>query len=246
MAYTLFIADLHLCQNRPDMTAAFMTFLHDQVTEACDGLYILGDFFEYWIGDDDNSPFHQRISAALRETARITPIYFIHGNRDFLLGQRFAQACHMTLLPEEHLVDLYGRKTLLMHGDSLCTDDLAYMKFRQKSRKKWWQTMMLALPLFVRRRIAKKAREKSRQSQQAISDMSILDVTPKTVLERMQYHHVDLLIHGHTHRPNIHTLHDVPTPGSEAQRIVLGDWYEQGSYLIFTPQTHDLKQLPLG
>lgn len=242
MPYTLFISDLHLCQTRPDITGAFFAFLESHITADCDALYILGDFFEYWIGDDDSTPFIQSIIKALRKTSQKVPVYFIHGNRDFLIGDKFAKACNMELLAESEVIDLYGRQTLIMHGDSLCTQDVKYMKFRKKSRSKWWQTMILSLPLFIRRHIAKSARQKSMMNQQNV-DMSILDVTPYEVLDQMSKHNVDLLIHGHTHRPNIHSIKQTEPPG---ERIVLGDWYDQGSYLVCTAQGNELKTLPLA
>ncbi len=242
MPYTLFISDLHLCDSRPDITAAFFQFLDEHISDECDALYILGDFFEYWIGDDDNTPFIQSIKDKLLTVSKQAPLYFIHGNRDFLLGKRFANACNMTLLNESEVIDLYGRPALIMHGDSLCTKDIEYMKFRRKSRSKWWQKIMLSLPLFVRRYVAESARAKSQMNQRNV-DMAILDVTEFEVLRQMSQHNVDLLIHGHTHRPKVHTL-DTLTPKGE--RIVLGDWYTQGSYLICTPQGNSLNTLPLG
>lgn len=242
MPYTLFISDLHLCPGRPDITGAFFNFLQQHISQDCERLYILGDFFEYWIGDDEDNSFIRSIIEALNATSQKVPVYFIHGNRDFLIGEQFAKACNMTLLPESEVIDLYGRKALIMHGDSLCTQDLKYMKFRRKSRTKWWQTLMLSLPLFLRRHIAESARRKSQMNQQNV-DMNILDVTPFEVINQMSRHNVDLLIHGHTHRPNIHWIEETDPP---SERIVLGDWYDQGSYLICTSEGNELKTLPLA
>jgi UDP-2,3-diacylglucosamine hydrolase len=242
MSQTLFISDLHLSESRPDMTQAFLTFLQNKITKDCDALYILGDFFEFWIGDDDKNPFHDSLIKALKSTSTKVPVYFIHGNRDFLVGKKFAKACGMTLLPEQKVIDLYGRNTLIMHGDSLCTLDIDFMKFRRKSRSNWWQTMILMLPLFVRRRIAQKQRLRSQMAQNSKSD-EIMDVTPFEVINQMALNEVDLLIHGHTHRPAIHILDENESLG---ERIVLGDWYNQGSYLICSDEGNELIALPFG
>jgi UDP-2,3-diacylglucosamine hydrolase len=241
MPYTLFISDLHLTVDRPNITRAFLAFVRNKMVNDCDALYILGDFFEYWIGDDDHNPFHQQIIEALKALSERTPVYFIHGNRDFMIGEKFAKACNLTLLPEHHLIDLYGRDTLIMHGDTLCTLDIEYMKFRRKTRRKLWQKTMLLLPLFIRRRIAQNARKNSQKAQKN-KNSQILDVTPYEVISQMAKNQVDLLIHGHTHRPAIHIMNENDPP---TQRIVLGDWYEQGSYLIASPGSNELVRLPL-
>lgn len=242
MSHTLFISDLHLCEERPDITEAFFSFIREKITSECDALYILGDFFEYWIGDDDNNPFHTTIAKALKSVSKRLPVYFIHGNRDFLLGEKFAQSCNISLLPEQQVINLYGRKTLIMHGDSLCTLDIEYMKFRRKSRSRWWQTGILMLPLFIRRKIANNARKKSQLAQQNKS-MEILDVTPYEVISQMANNEVDSLIHGHTHRPAIHIMDENDPP---TQRIVLGDWYDQGSYLIVNEGGCELVRMHRG
>ena len=146
---TYFIADLHLAQNRPDITACFLSFLQNDAPKA-QALYILGDLFEYWIGDDDKNPFVIEVANALKAVSLLdTRVYFIHGNRDFLLGKRYAKACGMQLLPETNLIDLYGKPVVIMHADTLCTRDIAYQAFRKKSRSWWWQTIVKGLPLFV-------------------------------------------------------------------------------------------------
>ena len=224
MSRTLFIADLHLCQEEPAITAGFLHFLQREAPH-CDALYILGDLFEAWIGDDDPNPLHQQVASALR--ALPVPVYFIHGNRDFLVGRRFARASGMTLLPEEQVLTLYGHRLLIMHGDTLCTDDAGYLRFRAKVHNPWIQRLFLALPLWVRKHIAARMRADSKQANQHKSQ-SIMDVNQDAVVATMQRHQVPLLIHGHTHRPAIHTL----TLQSEtAQRAVLGAWHSRGSMI---------------
>jgi len=224
MSRTLFIADLHLCQEEPAITAGFLHFLQREAPH-CDALYILGDLFEAWIGDDDPNPLHQQVASALR--ALPVPVYFIHGNRDFLVGRRFARASGMTLLPEEQVLTLYGHRLLIMHGDTLCTDDAGYLRFRAKVHNPWIQRLFLALPLWVRKRIAARMRADSKQANQHKSQ-SIMDVNQDAVVATMQRHQVPLLIHGHTHRPAIHTL---TLQSDTAQRAVLGAWHSRGSMI---------------
>lgn len=224
MPHTLFIADLHLCSEEPAITAGFLHFLRREAQHA-DALYILGDLFEAWIGDDDPNPLHAEIALALRQLN--IPCYFIHGNRDFLLGKRFARASGMTLLPEEQVLELYGKRLLIMHGDTLCTDDSGYQRFRQKVQQRWLQKLFLALPLFMRQRIALKMRDGSKQANSS-KDMAIMDVNPQTVTETMVRNNTPLLIHGHTHRPAVHLLEINDRP---AQRLVLGAWHQQGSMI---------------
>ncbi|WP_434773787.1 UDP-2,3-diacylglucosamine diphosphatase [Pantoea agglomerans] len=224
MSRTLFIADLHLCQEEPAITAGFLHFLQREAPH-CDALYILGDLFEAWIGDDDPNPLHQQVALALR--ALPVPVYFIHGNRDFLIGRRFAQACGMTLLPEEQVLTLYGHRLLIMHGDTLCTDDAGYLRFRAKVHNPWIQRLFLALPLWIRKRIAARMRADSKQANQHKSQ-TIMDVNQEAVVATMLRQQVPLLIHGHTHRPAIHTL---SLQGEPAQRAVLGAWHSRGSMI---------------
>lgn len=233
---TYFIADLHLAQNRPDITACFLSFLEKDAPNA-ETLYILGDLFEYWIGDDDKNPFVVEVALALKTLSKLgTDIYYIHGNRDFLLGKRYAKACGMTLLPEVDVIDLYGKPVVIMHGDTLCTRDIAYQAFRKKSRSWWWQAIIKNLPLFVRKNIAENYRLKS-ASATAMKSQEIMDVTETEVIDKLELHHCQLLIHGHTHRPNIHHIQANNLP---AQRIVLGDWYEQGAWLKVTKDSIEL------
>lgn len=224
MSRTLFIADLHLCQEEPAITAGFLHFLQREAPH-CDALYILGDLFEAWIGDDDPNPLHQKIANALRVLP--IPVYFIHGNRDFLIGRRFARASGMTLLPEEQILELYGHRLLIMHGDTLCTDDQGYQRFRAKVHQRWIQTLFLALPLFIRKRIATRMRADSKQANQHKS-LTIMDVNQQAVEAAMQRQQVRLLIHGHTHRPAIHAL---TLQGKTAERAVLGAWHSEGSMI---------------
>ncbi|KQN54383.1 MULTISPECIES: UDP-2,3-diacylglucosamine diphosphatase [unclassified Erwinia] len=224
MSHTLFIADIHLCTEEPAITAGFLHFLRREAQHA-DALYILGDLFEAWIGDDDPNPLHAEVARALRQLT--IPCYFIHGNRDFLLGKRFAAASGMRLLPEEQVLELYGKRVLIMHGDTLCTDDEGYQRFRRKVHNPWVQRLFLALPLFVRQRIARKMRAGSKAANSG-KDMAIMDVNPQAVAEAMHRRNVPYLIHGHTHRPAVHQLE---IDGHPAERLVLGAWHEQGSMI---------------
>ncbi len=238
---TYFIADLHLAQNRPDITACFLEFLKSEAPKA-QQLYILGDLFEAWIGDDDDSHFLVTIAKALTTLSALgTKIYYIHGNRDFLLGERFAKKSSMILLPEIDLIDLYGQSAVIMHGDTLCTLDIGYQKFRKKSRSWWWQAIIKSLPLCVRKKIASDYRKKSAAAT-AVKSQDIMDVTPDEVVKCLEMHHSQLLIHGHTHRP---ATHELIASGKEAKRIVLGDWYEQGAWLKVTPTSMQLMNIPL-
>ncbi|MGB0937844.1 MAG: UDP-2,3-diacylglucosamine diphosphatase [Colwellia sp.] len=233
---TYFIADLHLTQSRPDITSCFLRFLKNDAIQA-EKLYILGDLFEFWIGDDDDSSFVRTISSALHTLSSSgTQIYFIHGNRDFLVGKGFAKRSGMQLLPEIDLIDLYGRDVVIMHGDTLCTRDVDYQKFRKKSRTWWWQLFMTNLPLFLRKKIAQNYRNKS-ASATMLKPQEIMDVTPSEVVDCLTSYHCQLLIHGHTHKPFIH---DLVANGEKAQRIVLGDWYDQGAWLKVTPEKIEL------
>ena len=191
---TLFIADLHLQTEEPAITAGFLRFLGGEARQA-DALYILGDLFEAWIGDDDPNPLHREVASAIKSLVDDgVPCYFIHGNRDFLVGKRFATASGMQLLPEEKVLDLYGRRILIMHGDTLCTDDPGYLAFRAKVHTPWIQKLFLALPLFIRRRIAQKMRNDSKAANSSKS-MDIMDVNPQAVVDVMEKHHVQWLIH---------------------------------------------------
>jgi UDP-2,3-diacylglucosamine hydrolase len=240
MPHTLFIADLHLCAEEPAITAGFLAFLRRDALHA-DALYILGDLFEAWIGDDDPDPLHAEIAAALMTLKQQgIPCYFIHGNRDFLVGKRFARASGMTLLPEEQVPELYGKRMLIMHGDTLCTDDQGYQRFRKKVHQPWLQWLFLALPLFVRQRIALKMRAGSKQANSS-KDVTIMDVNDEAVKAAMTRHQVQYLIHGHTHRPAIHPLEVNDQP---AERLVLGAWHHQGSMIRVSEDETTLISFP--
>lgn len=237
---TYFIADLHLAQNRPDITACFLSFLTNDAPKA-EKLYILGDLFEYWIGDDDKNVFVLEVANALKVLSQSgTELYYIHGNRDFLLGERYAKACGMKLLPEVDVIDLYGKPVVIMHGDTLCTRDIAYQVFRKKSRSWWWQAIVKSLPLFVRKKIAEDYRKQSANAT-AMKSQEIMDVTESEVIAQLELHQSQLLIHGHTHRPHIH---NIQANNTFAQRIVLGDWYEQGAWLKVTNKSIELLSQP--
>ncbi len=229
---TLFVSDLHLDAARPQTTRLFLDFLRTEAVDA-EALYILGDLFEAWIGDDDADAPGVEVRAALASlVAAGVPSWIARGNRDFLLGTRFADDTGARLLPDPCVVRLAGEPTLLMHGDLLCTDDLAYLAFRAQVRDPAWQSDFLAKPLAERRAFAERARLASAQHQGGLRAggtlEAITDANPATVAATMARYGVRRLIHGHTHRPAVHVL-DVA--GQPAQRIVLGDWYEQGSVL---------------
>ncbi|MHA6493233.1 UDP-2,3-diacylglucosamine diphosphatase [Pseudomonas borbori] len=220
----LLISDLHLEEERPDISRAFLHFLQDRAPHA-EALYILGDFFEVWIGDDAISPFQRSIARALRQLSDSgTRVYLMHGNRDFMLGKTFCREAGCTLLSDPSVVELSGEKVLLMHGDSLCTQDLSYIKMRRWLRNPLSLFILRNLPLHTRQKLARKLRNESR-SQTRMKASDIVDVSPDEVVSVMAAHGVRTLIHGHTHRPATHQLQ---IDGQPAQRIVLGDWDQQG------------------
>lgn len=241
MSKTYFISDLHLTEERPDISSAFFSFLKQHIDEKTDALYILGDFFEVWVGDDYQTPLTLEVAAALKKiTIQGTHVYFVHGNRDFLLGKTYALSAGITLLPEQSCIDLYGEKAIILHGDEMCSQDIEYQKFRKKSRGWWWPRLMLSLPLWYRQSVARKARIKSKLTQQG-KNAEILDVTQQSVSAMFEKYNTQLMIHGHTHRPKVHT---VTNKGKECTRIVLGDWYQQGSYLKVTETNKELINNP--
>ncbi|PKM01292.1 MAG: UDP-2,3-diacylglucosamine diphosphatase [Gammaproteobacteria bacterium HGW-Gammaproteobacteria-6] len=220
----LLISDLHLEEERPDISRAFLHFLETRASQA-EALYILGDFFEVWIGDDAMTPFQHSIAEALRRLSeRGTRIYLMHGNRDFMLGDGFCRAAGCTLLSDPSVVELCGERVLLMHGDSLCTRDEGYMRLRRLLRNPFSLLVLRHLPLSTRRKLARKLRNESR-TQTRMKATDIIDVTPELIPRVLAEHRVRTLIHGHTHRP---ATHELLVNGQPAQRIVLGDWDRQG------------------
>jgi UDP-2,3-diacylglucosamine hydrolase len=239
---TLFISDLHLEESRPDITEAFLGFL-DGTASGVDQLYILGDFFEAWIGDDERTPLQEQIAAALRKLRDSgTDIFLMHGNRDFLIGEDFCKRAGASLLDDPTVIDLHGTPTLLMHGDSLCTADVEYQKFRANMRNPQWQQMILQRPLEDRQQMARQLREISMAKNQGKEEF-IMDVTPEEVIKDMEAHGVQRMIHGHTHRPAVHEL---SANGLPAKRIVLGDWDKNVWWLEAEPgKEPELKKQPL-
>lgn len=237
----LFISDLHLNELRPDITRAFYVFLQQKAAGA-DALYILGDFFDAWIGDDDDSELSQGVATALKQLSdQGTRLFFMHGNRDFLLGQDYASRCGATLIDEGTLIDLYGCPTLLLHGDSLCIDDIPYQQFRNQVRMPAWQQQVLAQPLAVRRVMAANMRSQS-EGMNSLKAGDIMDVNLAEVSRVMQSAGVQRLIHGHTHRPARHQLEINNQP---AERIVLGDWHSHAWCLTANEETLELESWPL-
>jgi len=240
MPGTLFVSDLHLDPSRPQITRLFLDILETLGREA-DAVYLLGDLFEIWLGDDDDNPDGQAVAAGLGACANAgIPVYLMGGNRDFLIGERFAARCRCRLLDDPARIDLYGSPVVLTHGDSLCTDDVEYQAFRATVRDPRWQQSFLRQPLQARRAAAQDLRLKSRASTREKPE-TLTDVNHAAVVRLMTGHGVRLLIHGHTHRPGVHTF-DI---GSEpARRIVLGDWHSQGSVLEYTPRECRLLDIP--
>lgn len=229
MPHTLFISDLHLDEQNPTITARFFYFIKHHARQA-DALYVLGDCFEAWIGDDDLSPFHLSIIHAFKQCVELgTPVYFMHGNRDFLIGERFAQMSGATLIKDPSIVELYGKPVLLSHGDRLCTLDVVHQVYRNQVSKPWVQKIFLSIPIRFRRTLAKYLRRRSHRHNQQ-TPLYKTDVIQETVIHCMRQHQAYLLIHGHTHRPHIHSF---MVDNINSVRIVLGAWHNYMSYLIF-------------
>ncbi|MDO4879159.1 MAG: UDP-2,3-diacylglucosamine diphosphatase [Neisseria sp.] len=242
MRQTVFIADLHLSDDTPKLNSLFLNALQDWRGET-DALYILGDLFEVWLGDDLACGAAQTASAALKAFSADVPVYFICGNRDFLLGPRYARQSGIILLPQTVLVELYGRKYLISHGDEMCTDDLPYQRFRRIIRTPWIEKALLRQPPCIRRALAARMREASKKRKRAVGRSTLSDVTEKGVQAALRhYPQADALIHGHTHRP---AVHEHRFDGRTIQRYVLPDWYDGfGGYLSVSPEGCELK--PLG
>ncbi len=223
----LFISDLHLDVNRPDITQTFFTFLERYATQA-DALYILGDIFNVWLGDDAGSELDRQVAEKLQAlSSQGVAINLMHGNRDFLIGSEFAASCGASLIKEPHLLHDGEQRILLMHGDVLCTRDSDYMAFRDMVRQPGWQQEFLARPLQERRAFAAQARQQSK-TMSSNKPEDIMDVTQEAVTQFMQAHKASCLIHGHTHRPAVHTLE---SEGRQLRRLVLSDWEDRVQFV---------------
>ncbi len=244
---TYFISDLHLSANRPELTQLFLKFLADDLKNA-DALYILGDLFEMWIGDDNTDPHNQQVMDALAHCSQSgIPLYFMHGNRDFLIGNTFAQKTQCVLLKDPSVVLIQNEPVLLTHGDLLCTLDTRYQRFRRFVRQPWVQVLFLKLPLSWRQKIAKRLRQHSSRPKMLGGAETIKKTEPRhwdvalnTVFEFLRTHQTTTLIHGHTHKPKIH---EFLLDNHPAKRIVLGDWGKTGSVLCFSTNEIALKQV---
>lgn len=234
----LFISDLHLDPVRPKVTQLFIEFLASADAAA---VYILGDLFEAWVGDDMVTGDEPEFAAMRALQDRGIPLYVMRGNRDFLLGERFAELAGAELLPDPTVIDLHGERTLLMHGDSLCTDDTKHQEFRAMVHDPNWQATFLQMPLDDRLALARTVRQESTNRNAALADY-LMDVNEGAVAEAMREQGVRTLIHGHTHRP---AVHEFSLDGAPARRIVLGDWYEQGSQLYCLRDDRKLLNMPL-
>jgi len=237
---TCFISDLHLDAAHPEIGDQFKAFLAAEARQA-EALYILGDLFEAWVGDDDPNPHYAEMKDAIRRTVDAgVPVFFMHGNRDFLIGERFADETGVTLLDDPTTVDLYGSRVLLAHGDAYCTDDHEYQQTRAMLRSPQWQQMMLAKPLEERIAIARAARSESTQRNQNLPE-NIMDVNQQAIEAALSDANASLMLHGHTHRPNVH---EFDVDGRDCKRIVLGDWYDQGSVVRWTEDGFELAAMP--
>ena len=237
---TLFISDLHLDASKPEIGEQFLSFLEGDATEA-DALYILGDLFESWVGDDDPNPHYGVMKGAIRKLVDAgVPVFFMHGNRDFMIGEQFAEETGVTLLDDPAYIELHGEKVLLSHGDALCIDDAQYQQVRLMTRNPQWQKMMRAKPLQERIAFAENARKQSQEYNDSVGE-DIMDVNQDAVVGTFRNRGVDILLHGHTHRP---AIHDVDLKGRMAKRIVLGDWFEQGSVVRWDRHGPRLEVMP--
>ncbi|CAN5358212.1 UDP-2,3-diacylglucosamine diphosphatase [soil metagenome] len=240
MPPTLFVSDLHVDTSHPEIAEQFHAFLREEARDAA-ALYILGDLFEAWIGDDDPDPVKRQVVTTLSATvSRGTPCYFMRGNRDFLASDGFARDSGCTMLDDPAPMSLYGQPVLVTHGDQLCTDDVDYQAFRRMVRNPEWQSAFLSLDVDARLAQARNARDASRVHTSRLSD-EIMDVNPEAVQSLMKTHGVSMLVHGHTHRPAVHHLRIDDEP---ATRVVLGDWYTQGSVLRWDENGYELESLP--
>ena len=233
-----FISDIHLSEKHPELTQAFFTFLEES-KEACTHLFILGDLFETWIGDDDDLPLYGEIKEALLSFTTNGPkTFFMHGNRDFLIGETFANETGITILPDPYVLDINNQKVVLSHGDSLCTDDTDYMNFRNEVHTEKWQSGFLQKDINERKQIAASLRDDSEEATSKKSD-TVTDVNAQEVENFINKHQPDLFIHGHTHRPGVH---NIELNNLSSKRIVLGDWGAKGWYLALDSKDADLKE----
>ena len=232
-----FISDIHLSENNPHLTNAFKTFLNES-KESCTHLFILGDLFEIWIGDDDDSSFNQEIKKILTDfTSNGPKTFFMHGNRDFLVGEAFGKETGITILPDPYALEINNQKVTLSHGDFLCTDDKDYIDFRNQVRDKDWKNNFLKKTINERKQIAATLRTDSKEATLKKSD-EITDVNNQSVEDFINEHQPDLFIHGHTHRPDIHNV-------GVSKRIVLGDWESVGWYFWLDEKSYELEQYPI-
>ena len=236
-----FISDLHLQDDRPEITKAFVSFIENTASKA-ERLYVLGDFFEAWIGDDDETALTLLVKKTLVELSASTDIYAMHGNRDFLIGSHFAQEAGLILIDDPKKEEMFGNPVLLMHGDLLCTDDVDYQSFRATTRNPSWRKEFLNKPISERKEIAKELRAISKEATGQKKE-DIMDVSENEVSRVMEEFSVNLLIHGHTHRPNTHVM-DIH--GVTSKRIVLGDWDEQGWFIWMDANSCELKKFPIS
>ncbi|MAD92098.1 MAG: UDP-2,3-diacylglucosamine diphosphatase [Gammaproteobacteria bacterium] len=237
---TLFISDLHLDASKPEIGDQFLMFLKDETRNA-DALYILGDLFEVWLGDDDPNPYYDYIKKALYKVTKVgIPVFFMRGNRDFLVGEIFSKETGIKILQDPTLIRLNNQDLLLTHGDTLCTDDIRYQEMRKIIRDPEWQAMMLAKPIEMRSVFANQARKNSKIHNNT-TNVEIMDVNEDAVKSIMNKFETSLLLHGHTHRP---AIHNVNLGSHHATRIVLGDWFEQGSVVRWDKDGPHLETMP--
>jgi UDP-2,3-diacylglucosamine hydrolase len=222
---TLFISDLHLAAGKPEIGTQFLEFLEGEARDA-DAVYILGDLFESWVGDDDPNPHYATMKSAIRSLVDAgVPVFFMHGNRDFMISTQFAEETGVTILDDPETIELHGDKVMLSHGDALCIDDKHYQQVRLMTRNPEWQAMMRAKPLAERLAFAESARKQSQAYNDSVGE-DIMDVNQDAVVGTFRKRDIDILLHGHTHRP---AIHEIDLGGRIGRRIVLGDWFEQGS-----------------
>ena len=224
---TLFVSDIHISDNYPEICKLFFDFIK-KIDNNVNALYILGDLFEYWLGDDDPNPIFKQTQDALKDLSKKNiSVFFLHGNRDFLIGDIFAEKTHIKVLHDPSIIELHGERILISHGDIFCIDDEEYQSFRKQTRDPTWQEMILEKPLEYRRNFAKMARMKSKEHTQ-LDNEDIMDVNENEIKKTFEHFNLSTIIHGHTHRPFIH---NTVSNKINYRRIVLGDWYEQGSIL---------------